>query len=215
MKITWLGQSCFLFENKQGQRLVCDPFNPAIGYPAPHVKADVVTISHGHHDHNATEQLIGSPYIKQTLEREALFGYTISGIASYHDNEQGAQRGPNIIFIGETDGLRFAHCGDLGHTLSPEQIAAIGKLDILLIPVGSVYTLDGAEAAKVVTQLKPKLTIPMHFKTPTLEINLRPVTDFLEHNPQHTLTATNNVLITKENINEFAPVLVLAPPQPK
>lgn len=208
MIITWLGHACFALENSTGHHLVTDPFHPRIGYLPPVMNADVVTISHSHSDHNAPEQVLGDPIIITYLANEKLYDFYIKGINTYHDNVQGTKRGTNIINIIETDGLRIGHCGDLGHLLDQKTLTNIGELDILFVPVGGVYTLDGAQASDLVQQLKPQLTVPMHYKTPMLNIQLEPVDTFLSYHTSYHALDTNTINITKESLADFAPVLV-------
>lgn len=212
MKITWLGHSCYLLENLNEVKLVIDPFNPSIGYDAPNVEADLVTISHDHHDHNAVDQLIGSPKVISKNDPVEVFGFNIKGVSSYHDAEEGSKRGENRIFVYDVDDLRIVHLGDLGHMIDDEKVNSLGKVDILFIPVGSVYTIDGKLAKELVNKITPKITIPMHYKTPKLNIDLRPVDDFLNLLEEYQQLSSNEVEITTNNINDFAPVVVLQPP---
>jgi len=212
MKITWLGHSCYIIENKENNKLVIDPFNPSIGYKPPKVEADVVTISHDHHDHNAVNQLTNKPKVIKSIEPVEEFNYKISGISSFHDEDKGNKRGENRIFVYEVDDLRVAHLGDLGHMLSDDQIKSLGKIDILFIPVGSVYTINGEQASKLVDKIKPIITIPMHYKTKALNIDLRPVDDFLDLCDEYQQQVSNFFEITRESITDYSPVVVLQPP---
>jgi L-ascorbate metabolism protein UlaG (beta-lactamase superfamily) len=213
MKITWLGHSCYLLENKEGKRLVIDPFNPSIGYTSPAVKADLVTVSHDHHDHNAVDQLLNNPEVIKSIKQKELSGFKISGISSYHDDDKGSKRGENRIFIYEVDDLRLVHLGDLGHMLNDEDIKALGRVDILFTPVGSVYTINGEQANELVNKIKPILTIPMHYKTKDLKIDLRPIDDFLDLRDEYQQQISNFLEITRESITDYSPVVVLQPPK--
>jgi L-ascorbate metabolism protein UlaG (beta-lactamase superfamily) len=182
----WLGQSCFVLQSPGGKTILIDPFGAQIGYPVGKVAADAVVVTHEHPDHNNVGMASGSPLILRGLTGN---GWTdidstvgdvhITSVHVYHDDKQGALRGKNAAFIFETGGLRIVHLGDLGHTLTPDQIAEFGRVDVLLIPVGGVYTIDAAGAAGVVTALKPRIVIPMHYKTPKLIVPLAPVDKFL------------------------------------
>lgn len=213
MKITWLGHSCYLLENSSEKKLVIDPFDPSIGYNPPNVKADLVTTSHDHHDHNAVNQLIGDPIVVSKIEPVSFFDYEIRGILSYHDDDEGGKRGENRIFIYDVGDLRIVHLGDLGHNLDKEEIESLGEVDILFIPVGSVYTIGGMLAKELVQKIKPTVTIPMHYKTKKLTIDLRPVDDFLNLVGEYQQINSNQVEITTENMNDYAPVVVLQPPK--
>lgn len=179
MKISWLGHSCFKIESDGGKIIVTDPFDEAVGYPLPKAKADVVTVSHDHHDHNHVAAIGGNPAVVRGPGKKAAAGIEFLGIASYHDDRGGKRRGKNTIFSFEMDGIRVCHLGDLGHLLSEEDAAALGDVDVLMIPVGGVYTLDAGGAKKVVGQIRPKVVIPMHFMTPALTFEVDPPDRFL------------------------------------
>jgi L-ascorbate metabolism protein UlaG (beta-lactamase superfamily) len=180
MRIQSLYHACFLITTDAGTRIVTDPFNEEVGYPAPNVEADLALCSHNHYDHHAVDQIKGTPALIDTPGQHVFRGIKIFGVSTYHDHEKGKKRGSNIIFIIETDGMRLAHCGDLGHVLSPEQVKSIGDVDILLIPVGGTYTIDAVEATAVVQQLKPKAVIPMHYKTDMMNFPIKSVDEFLK-----------------------------------
>ena len=213
MKITWLGHACYLLESDNGTRIVIDPFNPEIGYKAPNVKADIVTRSHEHHDHNAIDQVLGSFQVIDSVEKRVVDGITVSGINTYHDQEKGSKRGENRVFKYEVDNLDIVHCGDLGHMLSIEQIEKLGNIDVLFIPVGSVYTIDGEKAYELVKKMNPKVVIPMHYKTSQLKIDLRPVDDFLKLVDTYQQEDTNYINISQDNIVNISPVVVLLEPK--
>ncbi|MDI6709541.1 MAG: MBL fold metallo-hydrolase [Thermoanaerobacterales bacterium] len=177
MRIQWLGHACFLLESG-GRRLLTDPFDAAVGYPLARVTVDYVTVSHLHHDHNNVKALPGRPRVIDTPGRQVLDGLEINGLQTYHDREKGAKRGPNTVFVLEWEGLRVCHLGDLGHLLSPDQVAAIGTVDVLCIPVGGFYTIDAAEAAETVATLAPAVVLPMHYKTDYTDFPIAPVEDF-------------------------------------
>lgn len=163
--ITWLAHSCFMITNQAGKSLLMDPYNEETGYDVNKVKADVVTTSHKHGDHANLAMVEGDYTLIDTVGAHAADGFAIEGIASKHDDQNGSQRGDNIIFVVKTDGVRLCHLGDLGHRLSAEQIDKIGKIDILMIPVGGNYTIGANTAAEVADSLQPLLVLPMHYKT--------------------------------------------------
>ena len=207
-KLTWLGQSCFVLETAAGTRVVMDPIPKGIGYDLPAgLKADVVTISHEHADHNNVALVTNKPRVIRGLTAdkkgwtkvdEKVKDVAIRSVGVYHDDKRGAERGLNTVFVFEVGGLRIAHLGDLGHLLTDEQLSAIGSVDVVLVPVGGAYTIDAYQATRVVDQLRPRLVvIPMHYRTPPLTIKeLQPVDEFLErkanvvHEPTNTLTLT-------------------------
>lgn len=173
MDLRYCGHSTFCLTTG-GTTIMVDPFNDDIGYPKPRVAPDAVIISHEHFDHNNVGLIQGSPKIIRGLADEGknwaklddrVGSVRITGVPTYHDAEQGAARGKNTVTILEVEGMRVVHLGDLGHLLSDEQVKAIGKVDVLMIPVGGHYTIGPAEADQVIAQLKPRVVIPMHFKT--------------------------------------------------
>lgn len=184
MFIEWKGHSCFLLTAQNGVRLLTDPFNERVGYPLPKVEVDGVTVSHEHYDHNSAELLPGKPVVVKGPGQHLVSGIEIRGIASFHDEEQGNARGLNTVFMMTIDGIRICHLGDLGHLLSPAQLAEIGDVDVLCIPVGGFYTIDAGTAREIVAQLKPSVVLPMHYKYDDhVKLPIAPVADFLQYYP--------------------------------
>ncbi|HHW28971.1 MAG TPA: MBL fold metallo-hydrolase [Syntrophomonadaceae bacterium] len=180
MIIRWLGHACFYCQG-EGLGLLTDPFDQQVGYPLPAVEADLVTVSHDHYDHNAVDLLPGDPEVIREPGEHKYRSLLVKGYSVYHDEVKGAKRGKNIIFSWEMDGVRLCHLGDLGHLLDAKTIEAIGELDILMVPVGGVYTIDAKEAREVVNQLKPRVIIPMHYKTPHLSFELEALDNFTKY----------------------------------
>lgn len=180
MKIKWLGHSCFKMASKEGIRVVTDPFDDNLGYKIPSVEADIVTVSHGHYDHNFVDCINGDYEVVNKVGNFSIKNIAITGVHTFHDKEEGAKNGDNIVYTFDIDGIKVCHLGDLGHKLAPSQIAMIGDVDVLMIPVGGTYTLDAEEAVEVIAQLNPSITIPMHYKTPVLTIKIDKVDKFLE-----------------------------------
>ena len=125
--------------------------------------ADIVTVSHEHGDHSNAASVGGNPGVVTEVDPVEIKRIKICGIPTYHDNADGSQRGKNIIFCFEVDGIRVCHIGDLGHQLTNKQVADLGKVDILLIPVGGNFTIDATAATEVGSQLAPRVIIPMHY----------------------------------------------------
>lgn len=189
VSIQWIGQACFYIQSPQQIVVVTDPFDPGFtGYGNSSIRSHIVTVSHEHPDHNAVNRVqpfaaMGKGDIRVVRDGTYHRGdVTVTAIPSFHDAKQGAERGKNRIFLIESGALRIAHLGDLGHVLTSEQVSALGRVDILLIPVGGTYTIGPDEAYQVVEQLHPRLVIPMHYRTeatdPKLAGQLKPVTDF-------------------------------------
>ena len=180
MTLTWLGHATFLLATSTGVTVLLDPLGSGVGYPVDPVSdVDVVTISHEHSDHNNAARATGNPLVLRGLAGsdwskidQAVQGVHIRTVPSYHDDTQGSQRGKNAIFVFEVGGLTMAHLGDLGHILNADQVKAVGAVDVVMIPVGGFYTIDGRTAGQVVEALNPKLISPMHYKTPALSASL-------------------------------------------
>ncbi len=163
MNITWLGQATFVIECSAGT-LVTDPYNPLLGRLPKGLAAAVVTVSHAHADHNYTKGVGGQPRIIEQTGNFSVGGFDIRGIASFHDDKQGKKRGSNVLYVIRAENMTLCHLGDLGHVLSEQQVAEIGAVDLLMIPVGGFVTLGPEQAVEVVAQLRPKLVLPMHYK---------------------------------------------------
>jgi L-ascorbate metabolism protein UlaG (beta-lactamase superfamily) len=187
--ITWIGQACFVLQAGD-TTILMDPVPPKMGFASGPVEADVVTVSHEHFDHNCVEMAKGKPVVLRGLDEQKKTWNTIdfkngdvkiTAFPSYHDAQQGAQRGRNAMFLIETKGLRILHTGDLGHALSEETVKKIGRVDVLLICVGGYYTIDAREAKTVIAQLKPRAVVPMHYKTqPTSDLPIADAEPFLK-----------------------------------
>ncbi len=180
MKVKWLGHSSFLITSAAGVSLVTDPFDESLRYPFPRISADICTVSHDHFDHNCIRRLKNSPKVIKGAGKTEVKGVTITGFESFHDETKGRERGGNIIFRIEMDGLKIVHLGDLGHLLSDERLKEIGEVHLLLIPVGGKYTIDARGATQLMDALKPRITVPMHYKTEYLDLPIAPVEEFLQ-----------------------------------
>ena len=156
MKITWYGHACFALESADG-RVVFDPYAPGKvpGWKLPELEAELVLCSHGHTDHSWAEGV--------TLSGRPFTG-SVTQIPSFHDDRGGALRGENTISVVEAEDLRIAHMGDIGCMLTAEQLSALGRVDLMMIPVGGHYTVDARGAREIVQAVKPGIVIPMHFR---------------------------------------------------
>ncbi|MGI6168139.1 MAG: MBL fold metallo-hydrolase [Christensenellales bacterium] len=180
MKIRWLGHSCFMITAQDGSVLITDPFDETVGYPLPHYPANIVSSSHDHFDHNHFSAVQGD-FVKVTQSGETKVGsFTFFGTPTFHDEEKGTKRGQNIVYNISVDGLNICHCGDLGHPLNEALAASIGKVDVLLVPVGGVFTIDAAGAKDTVDKLSPAVVIPMHYKTADLTFDISDADSFLQ-----------------------------------
>ncbi|MBM3250866.1 MAG: MBL fold metallo-hydrolase [Candidatus Nealsonbacteria bacterium] len=219
MTINWRGQSCFQISSSQGKNnaisILIDPFEESIGLKLPRkLEADVVLITHEHYDHNNVKKVSGSPFVIRGPGEYELKGAYIKGIPAYHDNSGGKEKGGTTIYtIDLEDNIRICHLGDLGQKeLTPEQLEEISDVDILMLPVGGIFTTNAEEAIKVMSQIEPKITIPMHYKIPGLNIKLEGVDKFLKTLGIKSLEPLLKLSIKKKEISaEEAKIIVLQP----
>lgn len=184
VKIQWLGHACFLFTGTDGKKILIDPFEKTAsteGYRLPEVEANIVLVTHQHKDHNYEAIVKGSPKVIKSSGEFTEAGIKIKGVSTFHDDEKGAKRGQNIIFIIEMEGMRLIHFGDLGHPLTDGEISALGKIDVAFMPVGGFYTLEPSKAFDVIKKVNPAILVPMHYRTKAAKSDspLAPVENFL------------------------------------
>lgn len=188
MKIKWYGHAAFLITSDEGTKILIDPYEPGafggqLSYGKIKDQADIALISHDHADHNDTTGLPGTPQVVKGSGSKTVKGISIKGVSTYHDPSKGSERGSNTVFTIKVNDVQLCHLGDLGHLLSNKELTEIGQVDILLIPVGGFFTIDPKQATRVVEQIKPKILIPMHFKTEKCGFSIAPVEDFLKSKP--------------------------------
>jgi L-ascorbate metabolism protein UlaG (beta-lactamase superfamily) len=169
MDITYVGHSCFRLRGKEGL-VITDPFSSSVGFPMPKLSADVVTVSHDHEDHNQHHLVKGTtsrekPFIITQPGEYEVQGISVYGYPTYHDGKQGTDRGTNVMYSIFLDDVHILHLGDLGHLLDEKLIQGIPDVDVLLVPVGGVYTIDPTQALEVISLLEPAYVVPMHYKT--------------------------------------------------
>lgn len=212
MIFTCIGHAKFLIELENGLRIVTDPYDESCGYPVTPVKADVVLVSHGHHDHNAVETIPGVPrVIDQAGTYDLDGGGQIIAVEAFHDDVQGAKRGKTLLFSIQAEGLNAVHLGDLGHLPEENHCSALGQVDVLMLPVGGFFTIDAAQALQTAELLHAGILLPMHYKTQANESwPIAPVEDFLSQcgKPWEVL---NLLRVTKGDLMCQVPVAVLAP----
>ena len=209
MDITWLGHSCFRIKGK-GATLLTDPYGESIGYSLGNPEANIVTSSHPHPGHGFTSGVGGEPKIVRGPGEYEISGVFITGIATFHDAEKGQERGRNTVYLIEMEDMKLCHLGDLGHPLSTEQVAEIGSVELLMVPVGGFSTIDAVTAAETVRLLQPGIVIPMHFQTEAVRFQLAPAERFLrEMGIKAGFEAEPRLSITKAGLSEETQVVVL------
>ena len=214
MKIKWYGHAAFLITSDQGLKIILDPYEPGafggqLSYGKINDQAEIVLTSHDHADHNYTKDIPGSPQIIKGSGSKTIKGISIKGISTYHDSSKGSERGTNTIFAIKLDNIQLCHLGDLGHLLSDKDLAEIGPVDILLIPVGGFFTIDSKEATRVAEQIKPKILIPMHFKTEKCGFPISPVEDFLKGKTNIKRAKASEATFDKANLPQQIEIVVL------
>ena len=210
MNITWYGHACFRLYQR-GASVVTDPYEKSIGYELPRVRANIVTVSHDHPGHRNAKGVRNRKLIITGPGEYEARNVFITGIATFHDGKKGRVRGRNTIYLFDFDGLKLCHLGDLGHIPSQAQVEALNSVDVLLIPVGGVSTLNAAQAAEVVSLLEPKLVVPMHFKMPSLTFELDRVAKFLKAMGLDDVSAQETLSVTKTTLPEETQVILLNP----
>jgi len=186
MNIQYYGHSCFKITTKPAGRatddvsIFFDPFDKQIGLRPPQGQADLALVSHNHHDHNNIEALKGDPVVINTAGEYSVKGVNIIGVEAFHDDKEGQERGKINIFTIETEGLKICHLSDLGGDLGPKQLDEIDGVDILFIPVGGKYTIDGKKAAEIARKIEPAIIIPMHYKIPGSTVDISDEKSFCE-----------------------------------
>jgi len=203
MNIVWYGQSCFKIQSKD-LILITDPFDKKIGLRPPFGSADIVTISHDHYDHNNFQVIKNNPFIIDSAGEYEIKKVIIKGINSYHDNQEGKERGQNTIYIIEMENIRICHLGDFGqNALINGQLEKIGQIDILFIPVGGVFTIDWKSASAIISQIEPRIIIPMHYKIPGVKgelLKLDTIDKFCEERGASSKDAVNKFSIKKKDL---------------
>lgn len=218
MQIIWHGQSCFQIttnSSKNGEtKLVIDPFDEKIGLKLPKLEADILLSTHEHYDHNNIKAVAGDPFLITGPGEYEIKGVYVQGISAFHDKSQGKDRGMITLYTIEAeDGLRLCHLADLGQPeLTEEQLDLIGDIDVLMIPVGGVYTISSQEASKIISQIEPKIVIPMHYSIPKLTVQLDGVEKFLKVMGVKETESQPKLSIKKKDLTEEETKVVVLKP---
>ena len=208
MDVTWLGHSCFRIKGSQAV-IVTDPYPPDLGYSPGKLTAGIVTVSHQHPSHSYVQGIGGEPRLVTGPGEYEISGVLIIGIATFHDADGGGKRGKNTVYLMEVDGISVCHLGDLGHALTAGQAEEIDDVDVLLLPVGGVSTVDAPMAAEVIRQIEPKAVIPMHYKTPVLNRELEPVENFLKEMGIEQIQSQPKLSFTRSSLPTTTQVFLL------
>jgi len=217
MKITWYGQSCFqIISQKRKEKqvsIVIDPFSEEIGLRLPKLEADILLVTHSHPDHNNIKAVSGEPFLITGAGEYETKEVFIQGIPAFHDKVKGKERGQTMIYTILVDEILLCHLGDLGQTeLTPEQLEKINNVDILMIPIGGEYTISAKEALKIMSQIEPKIIIPMHYSLPKLKVKLDRLDKFFEILGMNSVVPETKLLIQKRDLSEEeAKIIVLKP----
>ena len=207
-EITWLGHACFRLKSKDAV-IITDPYDKGLGLGTLNQRAEIVTISHEHAHHNTLTGVKGEPFVIRGPGEFEVKGVFVTGVWSYADDEGGKKLGRNNIFLFHLDDLVVCHLGALGQTLNSHQLEALGDVDVVMVPVGGHTALSATKASEVISQLEPKIVIPMHYNTGRESPDLDTLDKFMkemglkEWNPQDKLT------LKSSDLDETTQVVVL------
>lgn len=210
MDITWRGHACFVLKGKN-RTVVTDPFRPDLFGSFENLEADIVTVSHHHPGHSYVEGIADSPRQVDRPGEYEIGGVFITGIGTFHDDQQGKLRGKNTLYLIEMDGLALCHAGDIGHSLPAPLIEEIGSVDVLFLPVGEVSTLGIDAAIELVRQLETRLVVPMHYGTPNATKPLQPVDKFLSGMGVHDVQPRPVLSVTPTSLPAATQIVLLDP----
>ena len=214
MKIKWYGHAAFQITTEKGIRIIIDAyesgsFSGALSYDKIEDEADIVLTSHDHADHNYTKDIRGKyNHISKAGDHE-IKDIKIKAIPCFHDSLGGKKGGSNLIFVITADDLNLVHMGDIGHALDSELLKKIGKVDILLLPVGGFFTIDAAMAQKIMNDIKPSITVPMHYKTQKCNFPIAPVEDFTKNQGNVRILKESEIEIKKDTVPKKPEIIVL------
>lgn len=218
MTIIWHGQSFFEIQTRDREgneiKIAVDPFDENLGLRVPKIGADILLISHNHPDHSNKKAITGTPFLIEEPGEYEIKGVFIKGIFSFHDNAQGKEMGTNIIYRIEVKGMKLCHLGNLGQKeLTPEQLEEIGEVDILMISIGGPFT-DAKTCAGIVSQIEPRMVIPMHYKIPKLKMKIDgPEKFFKTMGAEKTEPQKKLKISLKDLPKEETEIVVLTPPK--
>jgi L-ascorbate metabolism protein UlaG (beta-lactamase superfamily) len=214
MEISWLGHSCFVLRGKNVV-LVTDPFSPqqvptqGEASRLSKINASIVTVSHQHPGHNYVQGVGGNPRIVRGPGEYEISDVLITGVAAYHDNQRGKQHGRNTIYVIHMDDLVICHLGDLGHTLQEEQLEEVADADVLLLPIAGDHTIDATQAAEIISQVEPRIVIPMHYR-PSTDDAPGPLDKFCREMGIEAANVQSKLVVTRNSLPAETQVMVLS-----
>ena len=200
MKIEWIGHACFRLTAKDGTVVITDPYDESVGIDMIPLKADLITMSHEHHDHNETSMIVGNPVIARGAQAANVGSVWTEAMLSWHDDSKGTLRGANAIRIFTIDGMKIVHMGDQGCMPDEAALEKIAGADVMMIPVGGTYTVDAEGAKAIIERVKPACVIPMHVKTKRCPYPIAAMDDVLERWGAADAKACTEMEITKDNV---------------
>ena len=212
--IWWHGQACFRIKGKSAS-VVVDPYDPGFtGLTSLKLEASIVCITHEHQDHNYIQAVKGpegkDPFVIAGPGEYEISQVNIVGIPSFHDDHGGGERGKNTIYLVTIDEVNIVHLGDLGQKkLTQDQQEQLSACDVLLIPVGGVYTIDAGDAPEIIAQIEPKIIVPMHYKIPSLKFDLDPPDKFLSVMGKEKVEPVAKLSLTQERLPQEVEVVLL------
>ncbi|MBV9020486.1 MAG: MBL fold metallo-hydrolase [Chloroflexi bacterium] len=212
MEITWIGHACFQLRGKN-VTLVTDPFSAQSHgsiLRLGKLNASIVTSSHNHSGHNNASAIGGNPHVVRGPGEYEISDVLITGVASYHDDKRGQQHGRNTIYVIHMDDITICHLGDLGHTLQEEQLEEVADADVLLIPIGGQHTIHAAQSAEIISQIEPRIVIPMHYQPATGE-GLDPLDKFCREMGVESLRPQPKLVVTRSTVPTEMQVVLLTP----
>lgn len=210
MDVTWYGHGCFRLRGR-GAAVVSDPYPPALGPKLPRLEADLVTISHEHDNHNYVRTVARDPVVIRDPGEYEVAGVTVLGVPTFHDTKKGEEHGRNTVYLLAIDDVSVCHLGDLGHPLDDRSLEWLGKVDVLLVPVGGGATLDATRGAEVVRQIEPRYVVPMHYALPQLRVDLQPIDRFLEEMGVESQERQPKLTVQASSSSEETKVVLLEP----
>ena len=212
MEIDWFGHACFRLRGKEAT-VITDPYSKEIGLAFARPRGDIVTVSHDHPGHSFAQGVKGEPKVIAGPGEYEIKNVFVTGVPGAHDKKNGKDRGANTVYVIDMDGLTICHLGDLGHVPNQTQAEAFGNVNILLIPVGGVSTINAGEAAEIVSMLEPQIVIPMHYAHADLKFKLDPVAKFFKEMGIKSSDAVASLKVTKDSLPKETQVVLLEPKQ--